>query len=779
MDNGFGRQLYLAMTTSRDRFTLARRISTDNRTYRHVATVSTRPIRVAYILNVNLTIDQLTSIVKYSCAIWGGYYSLMVPTNGMHIDDHWFKSLANHDADYIMICGDLDVALKHKIHAAIQPFILWSWDENVLTNHLSHDSVVGSISMEHIFISLYKRNRPIEKSRFCIPQLLSSSPYFFHSLAKFGAMPESYQELITTNLGGEYQVLNSATLADYLESQRLAESKLTPIHSTKLGLDIHHEGGGTFGFYIVLSGQNIVQDFCLFWNYRMHSSFYRQEPLFLPISAFRRKNAIADLAAYCKKYVLGTDFVVLASASVNKRTLASLKEKLKYELLGSKIRHIDIKYSNFVTGKSRVYEKARREEVSVEEEYFKIRDTVPDIEDFSTYAHNAKWVTDVQFQAEGKRPSGFLPPKFPGISELLSGNPDPLLVEINRGYSARLANGHMSYRVSVRPNETVGYIPTEDELFNSLIKSRNFVSINSEKSKYVQGIIGLLGTLNDTLWLRKLEPRSLLRQMVSQKAYTISEIKSILKPGKKQSDIDAMYGLLSDLTRKGVFFRGMKIRCPACDLTRWYSLNSVDEKMHCAGCLTEFQPAIDAPFYYALNELLARGVDQGALPVLLTLSFLQNLSSKSFLYRPGVILQKNGMIDVDIIASCDGHLVLVECKDLHQNSSRSINKEILTQLYSLVEIAEQLDVRVVFLSTLLPVIPSELQNKIELLNKRLKGKTHVHVLTSHDLERGYKSTTLNSTSTIERHMQFDDYLPKVSNRNTGWIREDGSRSVSF
>ena len=98
--------------------------------------------------------------------------------------------------------------------------------------------------------------------------------------------------------------------------------------------------------------------------------------------------------------------------------------------------------------------------------------------------------------------------------------------------------------------------------------------------------------------------------------------------------------------------------------------------MRCAGCLTRIQPPLDALFHYRANELLVRAVDQGAMPVVLTVQVLRSLGRKSCLFVPGIEVTKGGRTcDVDILAACNGHLVLVECKDLEEGLATVVPRE--------------------------------------------------------------------------------------------------------
>ena len=64
---------------------------------------------------------------------------------------------------------------------------------------------------------------------------------------------------------------------------------------------------------------------------------------------------------------------------------------------------------------------------------------------------------------------------------------------------------------------------------------------------------------------------------------------------------------------------------------------------------------------YELHPLVARAVDEGVRPVVLTARFLRNLTSHGFLMYPGAKLKKNSEeTDIDICAIGDGALIAGE-----------------------------------------------------------------------------------------------------------------------
>ena len=217
---------------------------------------------------------------------------------------------------------------------------------------------------------------------------------------------------------------------------------------------------------------------------------------------------------------------------------------------------------------------------------------------------------------------------------------------------------------------------------------------------------------------------------------------SVLKAG--HDGRDQTESMIADLTLRRIFLRGYKLRCPACDLTRWYEASDISESMPCVGCLTRVQPPLSAQFHYRLNQLVAKGLDQGTMSVVVTLLFLRNLSGSSFMYVPGIEARDTKRMDVDIIGSLDGHLFLTECKDLRQGISNNTVTEVMSQLTGVIELALQIGAEMVFLSTLRPEIPAKLEQKIRALRKHHRNRVAVHVLTAGELDEGRREKPSNA-----------------------------------
>ena len=741
---------------------------------RRIATVLARPLRLAFVINETEPTEQLFRYIEYNSIIWGGYYNVFLPTDGKTLRIDWRQTLSNYDPDLVILCGEMEEELIKELNVCCYPYYMWKWSDNVISKNLSGNDPFGCIPVIYHRLHLYQENRPIAQSNVRIPQIQPSSPYYECAAAQFGTLPERYISFDTEALKAEMVELSDDSLEAYLACVSELDSRLTPIRLTKSDLSLVTYDPLT-RFAIVITRGHLASDLCLFWDLRMWRSLGYKGTLLLPFSVLTDECNAQILAQWCNKSVQGTNNIALASTSVCTEQLLGLREQLLHHL-DLKIEFVDIWFSNFTLGSIYVYGVEKQEEISLEDRRFRLGTPRPA---FAEHLRYGKWVIDIDFGKVGYATQGFVPPQYEGLSNLLSGDPEDWVVKINHGLSVRLASEHLSYRVDHRQQSVVGRIPTETEVFSRLLQNNGYRVITTDKCRYIEGMSRLIEDLQEFKVWRDGKVRDLFYAMQDGTAYTPSEMMSYLKPGSNSKEA---YSMVADLARKRVFLRGFTIKCPACDLARWYPTGDVAEVMSCAGCLTRLQPPIEAPFHYRLNDLVSRGIDQGSVSVLLTVLFFQALARKSFLFVPGFeVCKAEQAVDLDIVASCDGHLFVAECKDIREEPSPETVEAMALQLTSIVEVARDIDAEAVFLSMLVDSVPTYLQNQIDLLNDEMRESLAVHMIICSDLERGYRSkqSPILDDSAKEQRASVEDFLPHCIPLREGWIKESGQREFSF
>ncbi|WP_428330388.1 hypothetical protein [Mucilaginibacter sp.] len=155
-------------------------------------------------------------------------------------------------------------------------------------------------------------------------------------------------------------------------------------------------------------------------------------------------------------------------------------------------------------------------------------------------------------------------------------------------------------------------------------------------------------------------------------------------------------GDLQYLVERDAMFIGMKVKCFQCGSNSWYSLNELQNKMNCKGCLNQVIPKFNSHLYYKLNDVLINNLVEassnarrkpyhGNYVVLRTLAWLKNDSRNchdSFLYAPCLEFEvreaneEPWTTDIDILAIQDGKLIIGEAK----SNAKQFNTEVMKQL---------------------------------------------------------------------------------------------------
>jgi Holliday junction resolvase len=745
---------------------------------RRSAVVSTRPLKLAFLINEATPSDQLLKYFAYNTTAWGGFYNPLIPTDGQTLRSDWWRILLGQSPDKLIVCGNLSDDLLQELYARVQPFSLWAWSDAAIGGEKIDRDPFGNVPLVYQLLHVYETSRPISKSNFRVAQVSGDSSYSECAAAQFSVLPEPYEGVYRDALQAKAVDCGAGDLSDYLAHLIELEERLTPVKATRFGLSPVVEMSGT-AFTIVLVGENPVADLCLFWNLRMRPSLGRTWTVALPASVLRRERDVRALAEWCNGAVLGTNYIVLASATLGRRRLLGLRKRLSPHLK-SGVEHVDIWFDGFRVSPIRVFDTESSEDLMFEDGQFRLKAPTPS---FAEQIRDGEWVVDVRL-GEGKRhaPSSFLPPTFKGLSALLSGNPPDWAIR-GGGLSARMAGGRISYLVRHGREFLTGNIPSDEEVFTALFDSKRYRFAQTDKCRYARGVTGLAGGLQELKIWRRAEVRDLFYAMRDgRSSYTPKEMMQWLRP--KRGEAEQYYSMVTDLALKKVFLRGYKLRCPACDLTRWYPAAEFGESMPCAGCLTLLQPHVEAPFRYRLNDLVARGLDQGTMSLMLTVLFLRSLAETSFMYVPGVELLQTRKMDVDIVASCDGHLILAECKDLRSGVSAQTIKEVVGQLTGLIEVARDVGAEIVILSVLQPNVPKDLHTRVSALGKKWKNSIAVHLVTGHELEQGYRMKPMGKflspeDPSKETKSSLRDFLLPSSEREKGWVKDRGVRSISF
>ncbi|MBM4429344.1 MAG: hypothetical protein FJ026_03225 [Chloroflexi bacterium] len=760
------------MARIRERKERARLIPDKPQTDLRLATLSVRPLRLAFLVNVQAPKEELLKYIAYNTSIWGGLSNFFIPVRDSTITDSWWDALCRHDSDMVIFCGTTRDQLVADVSEQIQPFHMWEWSDNVAERHNPGFDGFGSAPLRYVLRHIYTQVSPVQQLNIRIPKCADDSPFCFCVAAQFGRLEEHLFDIYNQALKAEIVEFGNGSMKRYLEDISRFEGGLSPLNMTEWGLSSWHDNmGEILGATIVILGDSaLAEDFCVFWNLRAAARMWSKGIIALPCDVFDSEDNLRVLGAWCAAHITGTNLLTLVSASIGVEKLIGLRDKLRPFLPEQFL--FELWYDQFSFGRFRTHEPESREEVRTTGRTFSLH--VPKPSWWQQARSGMEWVVDLDLQDRSRIGAGYIPPRYPKLNHLLAGKPDPRLVPLSRGYSLRSTHERLSLRARKSTEHVTITLPEDERLFHALLVSKGYRPKTTDKCRYARGMISLLGGYEGIKVLQDPRVRELFYAMKDGTAFTPGEMNQLLKPGCKTMQHKEIGSLVAGLALKGIFLRGYQMQCPACDLRRWYSLNEVAGTMRCAGCLAKLQPPIEAPFHYRLNELFVRGIEQGAVPLLLTILMLSQLGSESYLFVPGLEMAKEDkIVDVDILAACNGHLVMVESKDLQGGCIPKVVKELIEQLRNVTRVARDIGAIIVILSALLEESPKELDEAIKNMRQQYPDLA-IHLSLRVDLERGYLAA--EGTETPAR---VHDLFPRQPVRESGHISDPGHKFVSF
>lgn len=325
------------------------------------------------------------------------------------------------------------------------------------------------------------------------------------------------------------------------------------------------------------------------------------------------------------------------------------------------------------------------------------------------------------------------------------------LIVSNSSFSKLLDTVQLNYSLYLTPQglERITLnIPQTWQIYQAFFQSKGYVVTPSDKKAYADGLLRMVGGLDDqkALILRSRISREILdilsdkasdklaqalirqlglqtdqRRDLQQVIANLGVLPQNQRFPKAFGDIFSHIRNIPELTnceRKRclqdlaklvgikVVQRGMYVKCPHCGTAMWYGINALDERIRCNGCLEIFDlpliendnDSIERPFQYSLNPLANRAMDQDVLPVIAALLALKAYHAVMHHVVMGMNFQKMGNTDqdgdFDFVYTYKQGLYGGECKSGGKFNIKDINTA---------KIAQSLGFRAFFFAAMRPI----------------------------------------------------------------------------
>lgn len=741
---------------------LPRLTPTNNPPEQVFATIGNRPFRIAYIVNRNVASETLSSLAKYNCSIWGGKHNLFVPTDGEAIRPDWWHLLIDYDPDKVVLVGLISEALSHSIYNHIQPFAQLQWSSNFI-DELSQLRLepLNSITMPDLLEHFRREEGVLASSNSnCVHVDIGDTPFRpFLNFITGDFVVNQFTEYYKHILGASTISCSPASIGDYVDSLLYLSERTTPLAFTANGIEheLFTNAFGSYGRCLIVS-DGTVDDVFL---YHVLTWFYtRKNVLIVPIFQTITERDIEAIGKWIVNKDKSTNRLTLISNSFDLHYLQSIREQLR-PFAEQKRTRIQIRKCNFLIDVPDIHSYKRQLHLTIQDNRFSF--SVPPI-DFGNRSHS--WVTEINLSPSIVNKMGYLPSKFPDLNSVLSGQKweDRHLFRPWAGTEIRIARQKLAFVSSQRNHVATIRLPSQTELLTYLFKSYDYEVSRDEKGRYYHGMINLAGSLEAMKFLKDDKYLTLLhdRELLADKGFEVNTLIQKAKAGAK-SDREQFELTLQELAGRNVFLRGVNQRCPNCNLESWYPITSINEHLVCNGCKSIFQLPVNVYCSYRLNQLFVQGLKQGAHTAILTTLLLQANRKLSLIWDAGYKAKKdNVIVDIDLLAMCDGHLVIIESKDSLPTAEPEI-QEVISQLNRSIDVAKILNADMFFLSTLASTIPASIDAFIEDRNAR-EDSIYIGIIGRDVLLRGYWLEEEHSSRRKTIH-DFQKPSPKYYNDN--------------
>ncbi len=756
-----------------------------NATQETVLQVQVRPQRIGVLLPWNATPEQALKAIHLLTVVWGGRYCPIIPC-GTEEDQIDFTKQWLRDTCPDFICA---VDVEHKFWRTVtneccRPLRYYEvGDEplHVLVRGFAPDPVTFDAVKKYILSS----HPGLETSVFVHLDVEGKDVENVAIAATFGYLPEGYGQDTVTQLKGV--ALNAGPdkqISTYLNSLTRTRA-LTLLDAGSYSLGSNTVQGDDFVVppTIVLFS-NCGASLAHFWAVRMQYDSYGFRVLAFPSKSVGDADSVKMLAEAMKRIAERATFCRIRALPEIAERANQLARRLRPRLRTAGVKHVDVDIDSVFTSLPVVTGCQRASSVPSTKSASGYRFALPSPFPMEFLDSRESWMVDlIKDEETGRNVAESVLPSFRVTAHEALNAPNPPSARQSAIDPLRF---HLD-TVSVRANkkETIAqiHLPSAHELIGEHLHECGYKLVIDDKRPLYERAIETFGSLHEASQSCR-EPFRPLLLILKEGEILEDHLKRKAKLGKTKrvpadaSEIRNWYKKTPIRGRLGEirfqehyndfhpkpdkvlnvldYWHKRKIvervfcmpKCPFCRRQSWIQAIDLSSKINCTYCDRALSVGTSIKIGYRLNPTVSAAMDAGAIPVILTGQFLRNLTIRGFQWIPGFPIEGQ---DIDIVALCDGHLVMAECKDRQKAASKAKSwGEVQAQFERLIETARKCSVEAVFLASMSNRYPAKLRNLVKSASDRTMT---VHLLTGADLETGYRKGKGN------RRLKIHDYLP--------------------
>ncbi len=569
-----------------------------------IVTINARPIRLAFLVNPT-DVDSLQRVIEINTFLWGGKFNAIIPTF-QDTPENWHHCpnmnaqgivsgyLNNFDPDYVVSMGECsDYALNYG-------------DRDVVDHHsifFAASQVQGTagygISLFETLNHFIKNNEfelEVRGNKFeiCMP-FFSNSPYPLLS-SLFGILPEGINEALEQRFGNYLEIEQvDCAISNYTEF-----IKAQTHHSREYIFDnqvLHRReylmGINSLGFSRIYSGESVIFffdaensiDIIDYWNLRAIGRFVYPIPMQFAQDEKLRDFVLSELVENIGSIRFPEQSIKSSSVSEEEyleffNSIECKPFQVSYPQMWEKLIHDD-KRTMYSFNSGRCYYDIH----DISSNHGEILNTLsPYIRPERSFTHTPRFANEIWFTVYNDKliSTSVVPEGLEDLSEVFQPNNHVRASKANLVYLVHEPDSHFQIGV-----------PQSEGTFENWMKSRgwgfeisNAGHIVTQTIKRlgiqffavfaIEGIIELLDEMKDEksllqndLWLK-------IRAIAKQKYNTNEKINQYTDE------------ILKNLVNAGILQPGIKMPCPNCKQSSWYSVEDADYILRCPRCLDSF-----------------------------------------------------------------------------------------------------------------------------------------------------------------------------------------------
>lgn len=760
-----------------------------------ILNVRIRPARVALLINKHAAANDFLLAVRFLSQLWGGRYCPILPVDPGSPDELTIFRLSAFRPDFVIAQNLKDQNWSQPVYDACQPRKYVRLEPSVAED-IRKDIFNEFIHADRALVAMHEAKsfgtrliRPLK--------VVSASPnseWEPYCAAYFGRHHPNLRE----NLRDEEIMFASMNFSEFVDLVRdfVDEWKQSWIEVGSYRLSSQVPFGQPLVPTIVLV-EDVIQDLSLFWNLRMPSD--SDTPTWvIPIPRVCAldpviQEKLRDWLIAFQKYGGRPNYCVVTSASVSEQDCCQFAECFATTLKTTAIEHVDYQPPPNQLPSILAYEHSTI--WPAELVGHRLTFTPPRPKTFQVKSSESWFVDLLKDVKTGRAVRDVHLPSSSIVPDLLNGPCPPNFLFCGIPV---FGDGVDSINVRCNPGQTVVnfQIPSADEVLQEILFEADLKPVHDEKrSSYVPTIkrfgglhaaaraftgqpgkiLGLLsGTGESQSFISEADPeanKKLLRmptfrpdaikkkcqlggkrlsgdnylERVAQMMNSESDRKQRLaqsrfkKFSRRESPEDmTLEALLEHWADKSILVRRWRVGpCSHCNQSHFIDRLNIQKPIRCANCGNRIRLKESIEIGYALEHAVGRSLQEGIVPVALTGWFLRNMTNRGFLWLPGVKYQDgNETGDIDLLACCDGYIVMAECKSLGKSSPDSaVWNTVAEQFSKTVAVAKRCNAHLVVFASQTAEYPKHFKQQLE----TTAGEIPLLLLNNNDLETGFRS----------------------------------------